>query len=650
MAIDRNNLDESVNPGTDFYQFANGGWIKNNPLPAEFGRYGSFDALAEENNGKVRLLVEELAASESKKGSLYQKVGDFYKTGMGVIRRDELGIQPLQILLDQVDQISNKEGLKNLLIIWQSINIQTLFSFYGIPDKKNSEMVIASLSQGGLGLTDVDYYLSEDDRSISIRNEYINYISRILELSGIPDESAQSKAKEIIKFETRLAKASMTRLERRDPYKVYNKMSTEELVELCPEINWRDLFNKLNLNDLQEINVSQPFFFKEFGKMISEMDISIWKTWLHWTIINNNSEFLSSDFINANFEFYGTFLSGKNKLLPLWKRVLASSNSALGEAIGELYVAKYFPPQAKIKMLTLVNNLKLSLEGRIQNLEWMSDSTKVKALEKLDSMIVKIGYPDKWRNYNLLEIGNSSFFENVKSASLFNYLFNINKIGKPVDKGEWGMSPQTVNAYYNPSGNEIVFPAAILQPPFFFQDGDDAVNYGAIGMVIGHEMTHGFDDQGRNYDKNGNLTNWWSDEDADRFKIQTQLIINQFNQFTILNDVKADGELTLGENIADLGGLNVAFTALRKAWEANPPENSLEGFTPTQRFFLSYAHVWANNITKEEMLRRTKEDVHSLGHLRVNGPLQQMNQFAEAFGVKQGEPMTISEERRANIW
>ena len=650
MAIDKNNLDINVDPGLDFYQFANGGWVKNNPLPAEFSRYGTFDALAEENNEKVKKLVEEVGNIESDKGSINQKVGDFFKSGMDSARIEKEGVGPLKKYFEELDKVSDKHSLVSLLIDWQSGNNQLLFSLYGIPDKKNSEMVIASLSQGGLGLTDVDYYTSNDARSLKIREEYLNYIAQILTLTGIDPEESKTQAVSILDFETRLAKNSMTRLERRDPHKQYNKLAINELNSLSPEIPWLDLFEKLKLDRIEEINVSQPLFFQEISKMIQDTDIEKWKIWMRWSLANNKSELLSSDFVNANFNFYGNFLSGKKNLQPRWKRVLAKTNGALGEAIGELFVEKYFPPQSKVRMLELVGNLKIALGERIQNLDWMSDSTKMQALGKLEAINVKIGYPDKWRDYSELEIGNTSYFQNVADASLFNYRFNLNKIGKPVDKDEWGMTPQTVNAYYNPSRNEIVFPAAILQPPFFFPEPDDAVNYGAIGMVIGHEMTHGFDDQGKNYDKDGNLNNWWTAQDKEKFEQKAQILIDQYNQFTILDEVKANGSLTLGENIADLGGLSISYSALLKAWEKNPPKQKIDDFTPAQRFFLAYAHVWANNISEEEMLRRTREDVHSLGHLRVNGPLQHMQQFYDAFNIESGEPMYRSADKRSSIW
>jgi len=650
MAIDKKNLDESIDPGVNFYQYANGGWIKNNPLPAEFSRYGSFDALAEENNERVKTLVEEVAACNAEEGSINRKVGDFYNTGMDSAKIEAEGISPLLSFFNELDNISDVEDLKHCLVKWQSQNIQILFFLYGMPDKKNSSMVIASLSQGGLGLTDVDYYSSDDEHSKAIRAEYLNHISRILQLAGTDPQVSDAQANKVLAFETRLAKSSMTRLERRDPFAQYNKMSVEDLTKLSPAIPWKQLLANLKLEDLAEINVSQPLFFQEISKMVNDTDLEIWKTWMRWSLVNGNSELLSSEFVNAHFDFYGGFLSGKKKILPRWKRVLASTNNALGEAIGLLFVEKHFPPSSKERMLDLVANLKIALGERINQLEWMSDTTKTQALEKLKAINVKIGYPDKWRDYSSLEIGSTSYFENVKKASLFNYSFNINKIGKPVDKKEWGMTPQTVNAYYSPSHNEIVFPAAILQPPFFFPEADDAVNYGAIGMVIGHEMTHGFDDQGKNYDKNGNLMNWWTDLDTENFEARTKVLIDQYNEFVIKGEVKADGKLTLGENIADLGGLNIAYTALLKAWEKNPPDKKINDFTPSQRFFLAYAHVWANNINDEEMLRRTREDVHSLGHLRVNGPVQHMQEFVDAFEIDTNHPMFLPAEKRASIW
>jgi putative endopeptidase len=650
MSLDRNNLDESADPSADFYQYANGGWLKNNPLPDEFSRYGTFDALTEENNERVRSLIEDISVSDHILEDSGQKAGNFYKTGMETKKIEKEGISPLGKYFDEIESISDRESLKSLLLKWQTDNIQLLFSFYGMPDKKNSEMVIASISQGGLGLTDVDYYKASDQHSVNIRSEYLKHIKKILILSGNLPDASTTQAKKILAFETRLAFASMTRLERRDPFKVYNMMNLEEISSLCPEFNWYEFLSKLDLLRIKEMNVSQPFFFKEISEIIADTEIETWKIWIRWSLINNYSELLSSKFVDAGFAFYGAFLSGKKKQQPRWKKVLAASNHALGEAIGKLFVEKYFPPRSKARMQALVENLKFALAERIKQLDWMTQATKLEALEKLNAINVKIGYPDKWRDYNDLKIGNTSYFDNVINGSYFNFRYFINKIGFPVDKNEWGMTPQTVNAYYNPSRNEIVFPAAILQPPFFYPEADDAVNYGAIGMVIGHELTHGFDDQGRNYDKNGNLCNWWTNEDTERFSERTQVIIDQYNQITIMNNLKADGKLTLGENIADLGGLTIAYTALLMAWKINPAKKEFDVFTPEQRFFLSYAHVWANNINEEEMRRRTKEDVHSLGHIRVNGPLRNMQPFFDAFQIKEADPMYMPIEKRAAIW
>ena len=413
----------------------------------------------------------------------------------------------------------------------------------------------------------------------------------------------------------------MTRLERRNPHLTYNKMDVKSFSEISPNFDWMAYFDGIGMGDPGDLNIAQPKFFTEISNMLNDESIPVWKTYLKWQVLNDAAPYLSSAFVDANFGFYGNYLSGRKVNQPRWKRVLQVEDYALGEAIGQIFVEKYFPPEAKERMLELVGNLKYALGERIKDLEWMSDETKQEALAKLDKMNVKIGYPDKWRDYTSLEVKTDSYYSNLMRAAKFNFEYMLSKINKPVDPDEWGMTPQTVNAYYSPNRNEIVFPAGILQPPFFYLDADDAVNYGAIGVVIGHEMTHGFDDQGRQYDKDGNLRDWWTSEDSEKFKADTDVLVNQFNTFSVLDSVPANGAHTLGENIADLGGLNVAFTALRKSWEANAPEKEINGFTPEQRFFLAYAHVWAQNITDQEILRRTKEDVHSLGRFRVNGPL-----------------------------
>lgn len=650
MSIERKNLDFSTDPGTDFYQFANGGWMLNNPMPPEFSRYGSFDVLAEQSVTMVKGIVEEASGENPVRGSIRQKVGDFYKTGMDSVTIDELGISPLKPELDIINSAKDVNQIQGFIARWHSLGSGLLFTYYGAPDRVNSEMVLANLNQGGLGMTDVEYYTGDDENAIRIREKYKKYISRMFELAGDDDTLSSSRVEVVMRMETRLAKASMTRLERRDPHLTFNKMPVLSLQTLTPDINWGEFFERTGSPAFNEINVGQPQFFKEVNAMFADCSIEDWKTYLTWHVLNRTAEYLSSEFINAHFNFYGKFLSGKLENQARWKRVLRFSDSALGEAIGQMYVEKYFPSEAKERMLSLVSNLRSALGERIMSLDWMSGTTKEEAMAKLNKINVKIGYPDKWRDYSGLEITETSFFTNVLNASKFNFNFNINKIGKPVDPNEWGMTPQTVNAYYSPSLNEIVFPAGILQPPFFYMDADDAVNYGAIGMVIGHEMTHGFDDKGRQYDKNGNLNDWWTNEDAERFTERSQVLVDQYDQFEVLEGVPANGKLSLGENIADLGGLNISLLALKNINGNNSSPKKINGFTPEQRFFLAYAHVWAQNITETEILRRTKEDVHSLGKYRVNGPLPHMPEFYEAFGITENSPMYIEPEKRAVIW
>jgi len=516
-AVDKNNMDLSIKPGDNFYQYANGGWIKNNPVPSDRTQYGSFSVLYDQNQIKLKNLVLDAAKSKSAKGTIAQKIGDFYNSGMDTVAIDKLGIKPIEKDLARVDALKSHDQLLPLIAEMQKTGVHPVFYFFGAQDDQNSEMIIANLYQGGLGLPDRDYYLSDDARSQEIRKEYISFIKKIFVLAGYTEENAENTAVSIMKFETRLAKASFTRLENRDPYSTYNKMSVAELEKITPEANWNKYFTSLGLNNPGDINVKQVKFFKEASNMLKTENIQTWKNYLKWNILNSSASSLSSDFGTANFEFYGTVLSGQKIQSPRWKRVLGRTSGSMGEAIGKLYVEKFFPPEAKERMIKLVANLKASLGHRIDKLDWMSDETKVLAHEKLDAINVKVGYPDKWMDYTNLDIEPGKWFENVKNARIFSFNDGLSKIGKPYDKSEWGMTPQTVNAYYSPNANEIVFPAAILQPPFFYMDQDDAVNYGAIGVVIGHEMTHGFDDQGRNYDKKGNLNNWWSDEDASAF-------------------------------------------------------------------------------------------------------------------------------------
>ncbi len=649
LAIDPANLDTSVKPGDNFYLYANGGWLINNPLPDDRGRYGSFDQLADSARKQVRELIKQTAEQDHETGSAAQKTGDFYASGMDMTARNKAGMTPLKKEFRNIEKAKNNKAVFELISQMHRDGLSALFSVYGTADAKNSEMVRTHLMQGGLGLPNRDYYTDSDERTVSIREKYEAHIAKMMMLAGESESDAKSIAENMLMLETRLAEHSMTPLELRDPHKRYNKMDLAGLKDIAPEANWDFYFETLEIGDPGVIIVGQPEFFREIDAMLKDIPTKTWKAYLKWNLVNSTASYLSKEFSEQNFNFYGKVLSGTEKQRPLWKRVQDVTSGSMSEALGKVYVAEYFPPEAKERMLDLVGNLKDALSERITDAPWMSEKTKTKAQEKLETMNVKIGYPDKWRDYSDLEISNQPYVRNVLAAKAFNRKYNINKINKPVDPDEWHMPPQMVNAYYSPNKNEIVFPAAILQPPFFFMDADDAVNYGAIGVVIGHEMTHGFDDKGRQYDKDGNLHDWWTKEDAENFDNRAQVLVKQFNQFRVLDTLRADGELSLGENIADLGGLNIALTAFNKTQQAESTKK-IEGFSPLQRFFLSYAHIWAQNIRDEEIVKRTREDVHSLGKFRVIGPLRNMPEFHEAFGITKGDYMYLPEAQRAMIW
>ncbi len=646
-AIDPANLDKTVLPGNDFDTYANGGWKKLNPLPADRGRFGSFDKLAEVAENQLNDLVKTTAAANNPKGSIPDKIATLFNSGMDTVKIENQGYQSLTPYLQEIDKISTPDDVQKTIILFHQNGMSPLFGIYGSADARNSSMVIAQLTQAGMGMPDRDYYLKEDPRSLDLRAKYVAYITTMFKLIGNDEGASAQNARKVLALETQLAKASMSRLERRDPNKTYNKVTTDELVKLSPVFNWDRFFVDLGIGNPGTINLNQPDFVKEISNILATVPVEDWKIYLKWNLINETASYLSSDFEKASFDFYVKAMTGTDVMRPRWKRVLGETSGALSEALGQLYVKAYFPQESKDRMIKLVANLKIGLGERIQNLEWMSPETKQKAMDKLNAITVKIGYPDKWRDYSGLEIKDDAYVLNVMRAGKFNTEFNLNKINKPVDKQEWGMSPQTVNAYYSPTKNEIVFPAAILQPPFFFKDGDDAVNYGAIGVVIGHEMTHGFDDQGRKFDKEGNLTDWWTPEDSKRFDERAKVLSDQFDSFVVLDSVHADGKLSMGENIADLGGLNVAHQAFLNA---NKQKAAIDGFTPEQRFFLAYAHVWGQNIRDKEILRRTKEDVHSLGRFRVLGPLPNLPEFYAAFDVKPGQKMFLEPEKRAKIW
>jgi putative endopeptidase len=646
--IDLADMDKSISPAADFDNYANGGWKKRFPIPDEKSRFGSFDLLADTGEIQVQKLVTEIATKKQEPGSIALKIADFYNTGMDTTKIEANGVASVQPLFDQISTIQNKDDVMKVVADLHTKGIRPMYSLFSDADQKNSEMVVAYLYQGGLGMPDRDYYMKDDNKSKEIQDAYLGHLKKMFMLIGTDEPTSTTDAAIVYKLEKRLASASMTKLEQRDPNKMYNKMNLEGLQKISPDINWTLHFQKIGLQNPGDFIVGQPTFVSELSKMLKDVSVDDWKVYLKWQVLNSTEAYLPVAFVNQNFDFYGKTLSGQMSQRPRWKRVQGATESALSEAIGQLYVEKYFPAEAKKRMLDLVGNLKISLGERIKKLAWMSNETKAKALEKLDAINVKIGYPDKWRDYSALEVSTDSYLANVLRARQFDYNFMIGKVNKPVDRTEWQMPPQMVNAYYNPSMNEIVFPAAILQPPFFYVDGDDAVNYGAIGVVIGHEMTHGFDDQGRLYDKVGNLTDWWTAEDAKLFGERTKVLASQFNNFTVIDTMKANGELSLGENIADLGGLNIAYNAMKKAATGN--EKPIDGFTPDQRFFLAYAHLWAQNIRDKEIVRRTKEDVHSLGRFRVLGPLRNLPEFHQAFDVKEGDYMYLKEADRAVIW
>lgn len=649
-AIDIANMDTTVYPGDDFDAYANGGWKQLNPIPDDKSTFGSFNLLIDNNELQVKELINNIKSNDHADGTVEQKIADFINSGMDTVAIQNAGIKPMQSEFEKIDAITDIDGIKKHFLHFQKNGISSAFAVFANADKKNSDMVVTYLYQSGIGMPDKDYYLAETERFVEIRTKYTEHLATMFSLLGDNETLSTENAATVMEIETRLAKASMDRSTLRDPHKTYNKTTLDSLDMLNPNIEWKKYFNELGIGDPGVIIVGQPDFFAEINRAIEEVSIDDWKTYLRWSLINSTANYLSKEYVEADFNFYGKTLSGTPENRLRWKRVLGAANGYLGEAIGQAYVKEHFPPEAKTRMLELVGNLKLALGERIDALDWMSEETKKNAQEKLATITVKIGYPDKWKDYSSLEVKKDAYVLNIMRAKSFGFNEMIAKINKPVDKTEWHMPPQIVNAYYSPLQNEIVFPAGILQPPFFYMDADDAVNYGAIGVVIGHEMTHGFDDKGRFYDKDGNLNTWWTEEDNEKFNAKAEVLVNQFNEYTVLDSAKANGKYTLGENIADLGGLNIAYTAFKQTEQWANQGNKIANFTPDQRFYLSYAHLWAQNIRDKEILRRTQEDVHSLGRLRVIGPLRNIPEFYEAFNIEADDYMYLPESERASIW
>jgi putative endopeptidase len=644
-------IDKSASPCNDFYQFANGGWLSANPIPAAFSSWGVDSVLSEQNRDVMHDVLEAAAKNTgAPKGSNEQKVGDFYAACMAEDQINAAGLKPIQPELTRIDAIKNARGMQATVAHLHALGLSPLFRHGSTQDAKNSAEVTYEVLQGGLGLPDRDYYFKDDDKSKTIRAEYLKHVAKMFELLGDDATRAASQAQTVMSIETKLAGASMTRVERRDPQKTYHRMTPAQLQSLTPNFKWSDYFKTIGLARKTDVNVGQPKFFEEMNRQLASNSVADWKTYLRWHLINVTADDLSKPFDEENFNFKERILTGATEQLPRWKRCVRATDGALGEAMGEVYVRKAFPPEAKKRALDMVQNMIAALRSDIGTLAWMDDATRKQAVAKLETLIRKIGYPDKWRDYSSLSIDRASYITNDLRAGTFESRRDLNKIGRPVDKMEWVMTPPTVNAYYNPQINEIVFPAGILQPPFFDPSADDAVNYGAMGAVIGHEMTHGFDDQGAQFDAEGNLKNWWTEADLKNFRERASCVIKQFDDFEVEKGLHMKGELVVGESIADLGGLVIAYAAWQKSLEGKPKPASIDGYTPEQRFFLGYAYSWATNLRPELARLIAQTDPHPLPKFRVNGPLANFPAFASAFQCKAGDPMVREEKDRCLIW
>ncbi|MGB5658208.1 MAG: M13 family metallopeptidase [Thermoanaerobaculia bacterium] len=647
--LDRRNLDTATDACVDFYQYANGNWLALNPIPDEYSSWGISHEMYERNLALLRQIMEEAADANAPKGTNQQKVGDFWYTGMDTEKIESQGLAPLKADLERVEAIAGVEDVAAMVRDLHAEGVSVLFDQGIFQDLKNSEQYLYYAVQGGLGLPDRDYYTREDEESAKLREQYVAHVSTMLQLMGRTEEQASRAAASILELETRLAKASLTNVELRDPANYYHIETLKSADEATPNFSWSRYFERLGLEGMESFSYAQPDFFAEMNALLAAADLDTWKAYLQWNLINNFSPYLSAAFVDQDFDFYSKTLRGTEELQPRWKRVVARTSSSLGEALGQVYVEQAFPPQTKARADKMIEDLRSTVATRIQNLDWMTDETKAQALAKLAAFNSKIGYPDQWRDYSKLDIERQSYVANVRAADAFEMRRNLDKIGQPIDRNEWGMSPQTVNAYYSPVMNEIVFPAAIMQPPMFDGEADDAINYGGMGSVIGHEFMHGFDDKGSQFDAQGNMENWWTDEDRQHFDERTKILVDQFGGFVAVDDLHVNGELTLGENIGDLAGLTMAFYALQTALEGNNP-GEIDGFTPEQRFFLSWAQGWRKSYRPEALKLQVNTDPHSPAKFRVNGPLANMPEFAAAFGCKEGDPMALPADQRAEIW
>jgi len=647
--LDVASIDRSCQPCSDFYKYADGGWLAKNPIPPEYPSWGRFSELQERNREILRQILERAAKNRmAPEGSNEQKIGDFYASCMDEATVEAEGLKPLEPEFDRIKRIQSIPELEDVFAHFQRLGVNALFRFGSPQDPNNSTQLIGGAAQGGLGLPDRDYYTKTDDKSKQLREQYVQHVAQMLELMGDDSARAPAEAKTVMGIETALAEASMTRVERRDPDKTYHKMERSQLAALTPSFAWPAYFRDLGSPDVREVDVAQPKFFEAANRMLTSVPLADWKTYLRWRVIDAAAPSLSSKFVEEDFNFNGRTLQGTRELLPRWKRCVRATDRELGFALGQVYVAEHFPPEAKARALEMVHNLIAALHDDLSTLPWMGPETRKAALAKLEAFMLKIGYPDKWRDYSAFHVDRGPYVMNVLRGDLFEFNRDLAKIGKPVDRTEWGMTPPTVNAYYNAEMNEIVFPAGILQPPFFDAQADDAVNYGGIGAVIGHEMTHGFDDQGRKFDAQGNLKNWWTPEDLKNYETRAQCVEKQFDSYVVTGDIHENGKLVLGESIADLGGLTLAYKAYEKSLEGKSRPETVDGFTPEQRFFLSYAQIWAQNGRPQYELLLVNVDPHPLTRFRAVAAPSNMPAFAEAFSCKPGDSMV--RPGRCQIW
>ncbi len=649
--INTANIDSTVKPQDDFYQFVNGKWLKNNPIPETESRWGSFSELEKTNKEKLLKILDDAVANKSAAaGSNEQKIGDYYAMAMDSVKLNKDGATPLKDEFDAIDKIKTTDDLAKEIAHLHTIGIGPLFAGYVDQDPKMSTTYITQFAQGGISLPDRDYYTNTDERSLGIQKAYVEHVTNMFKLLGDKPEVAEKEAKTIYEIEKNLAKASMTKVELRDPEKSYNKRTLKEFNEMTPNFNWNAYLEGVGIKGINDCVVGQLEFFKEMNRAVKAVSINDWKTYLRWNLIDGFASRLSDDLVNEHFKFYGTTLNGIPALKPRWKRSLEATDRSLGEALGKIFVEKYFTEDSKKRVGEMVENLIAAYRVRINSRDWMSDETKKAAMLKLDKVMKKLGYPDKWRDYSSLDIKRDSYIQNLMRANVFEFNYMVNKLGKPIDRGEWGMTPPTINAYYNPALNEIVFPAGIMQPIFFNPDADDAVNYGCMGAIIGHELTHGFDDQGCQYDADGNLKNWWTPKDSANFKAKTDMIVKQFNNYVAIDDMHVNGELTLGENIADLGGLTISYYAFKKSLEGKPAPEKIDGFTAEQRFFMAWGQGWRANLRDKFLKNMVQTNPHSPGNFRANGAPSNMQEFYDAFGVKEGDKMYRPKNERAEIW